>query len=68
MNIPNKSKPAHRMVIADGYILARINKHIVYKRKDGAVISISCSPSCKNWLKNVKKDLERNNRKFQLTH
>ena len=68
MNVPSKSKPAHKMIIADGYILSRMNKHIVYKREGGARISISCSPSCKQWLKNVKKDLDRNNRDFPRPH
>ena len=64
IKLKGETKKAHKLILSYEYELVSWKKHLKYKRWDGAQITTSKTPSCWRHLRNLKRDLEMNEKKF----
>ena len=51
-------KELSKLMKKNGFVLIRSNKHLIWEHEIiGKKITTSSSPSCKNAMKNIKKDI-----------
>ena len=64
IKLKGETKKAHQLILSFGYELVRWKTHLIYKRWDGAQITIPKTSSCWRSLRNLKSVLEMNEKKF----